>query len=177
MTVHTEREVVLTDPEQIKAIADPTRSKILQVLDDRTASAKQLAGLLGMTHGKVGHHLKVLERHHLVEVVEERPVRALTERFYGLAYDRLRVEVGGAGGTDPLRVLFEQAAREAAPAATQPFQDWRRLYSVRMPVERAAEFARRLTELADEFAGAEANGPMFGLAGAVYAVDLPGEPV
>jgi len=164
----------LTDAEQVKAIADTTRTRILQVLDDRPASAKQLSGLLGMTHGKVGHHLKVLERHGLVEVVEERQVRAMTEKLYGLTYDTLRVRLTGRSDVDPLVFLFEQAIREAAPAADQPFPAGRRLYSVRMPETRAAEFARRLEQLADEFAASEGEGPVFGLAGAVYRTTTPG---
>ncbi|MGZ8783950.1 MAG: ArsR/SmtB family transcription factor [Acidimicrobiia bacterium] len=173
MAVHN-RELVMTGAEQLKAISDPTRTKILQVLDDRPASAKQLAELLGMTHGKVGHHLKVLKRYGLIEVVEERPVRAMTEKFYGLTYDRLRIRLSGPGDLDPLEFLFEQAAREVAPGLKQPFAESRRLYSVRMPEARAAEFAERLETLADEFAASSGEGPMFGLAAAVYRTSIPG---
>ena len=175
MTLQTHRELVLTKAEQVKAIADPTRTKILQVLDDRPASAKQLAGLLEMTHGKVGHHLKVLERHGLVEVVETRPVRAVTEKLYGLTYERLLIRLANSGETDPLVFLLEQAIREAAPIAQQPFPGGRRLYSVRMPEARAKEFAERLESLADEFASYEGEGPIFGFAGAVYRTAIPGE--
>ena len=67
---------------QITSGAPTPRTKILQVLDDRPASAKQLSDLLNMSHGKIGHHLKVLERHGFVEVVETRQVRAMTEKLY-----------------------------------------------------------------------------------------------
>lgn len=174
-TVHSSRELVVTDPEQLKALSDDTRTKILQVLDDRPASAKQLSELLDMSHGKIGHHLKVLERHGFVEIVETRRVRAMTEKLYGPTFDRLRVELAGSGGTDRLDFLFAQAAREAAPADRQPFEHIGRLYSVRMPHDTAVEFSRRLVELADEFAQAESEGPMFGLAGSVYLADMPGE--
>ncbi len=174
-TVHTAREFVVTDADQLKALSDDTRTKILQVLDDRAASAKQLSELLEMSHGKVGHHLKVLERHGFVEVVETRQVRAMTEKLYGTTFDVLRVELGGAGDTDRLQFLFAQAGREAAPAERQPFDEVGRLYSVRMPEDRAAEFSRRLVELADEFAAAESEGPMFGFAGSVYLAEMPGE--
>jgi DNA-binding transcriptional ArsR family regulator len=174
MTVHTARQLVLTEPEQLKAISDPTRTRILQVLDDRPASAKQLSELLDMTHGKVGHHLKVLEDHGLVEVVETRQVRAMTEKLYGPTFDVLRVELDGPHEIDRLEFLFSQAAREAASASVQPFDEFGRLYSVRMPQDQAAEFAERLIALADEFAYAESEGPLFGFAGAVYLADLPG---
>lgn len=174
-TVHTAKELVVTDADQLKALSDDTRTKILQVLDDRTASAKQLSELLDMSHGKIGHHLKVLERHGFIEVVETRQVRAMTEKLYGPTFDILRVDLAGTSDTDRLAFLFSQAAREAAPADRQPFDEVGRLYSVRMPRERAAEFSRRLIELADEFAGAESEGPMFGFAGSVYLAEMPGE--
>jgi hypothetical protein len=123
----------------------------------------------------VGHHLKVLEREGLVEVVEERKVRAMTERVFARSFDILRIRVPGEEG-DRLAFLFEQARREAAPADTQPFEEHSRLYRVRMPVERAPDFAARVVALADEFAAAdEGDGRTFGMAAAVYAIDLPGE--
>jgi DNA-binding transcriptional ArsR family regulator len=169
MTVQTSRELVLTEASQLKAIAHPVRTRLLTALEADPASAKQLSGSLGLTHGNVGHHLKVLERAGLVEVIEERKVRALTERIFAPAYDRLRIEVGESG-LDKLHFLFEQAGREAAPQSEQPFDDQGRLYAVQMPEDRAAEFAARLIELGDEFAASEDEGPTFGFAGAVYRV-------
>jgi DNA-binding transcriptional ArsR family regulator len=174
MSVYSPRQLLLTGPDQLKAIADPTRTKILQVLDDRPASAKQLSELLDMTHGRIGHHLKVLADNGLVEVVETRQVRAMTEKFFAPTFDVLRIELSADAEVDRLAFLFAHAAREAAPSALQPFEESGRLYSARMPEERAAEFARRLIELADEFAASESDGPVFGFAGAVYLADLPG---
>ena len=170
MTVHTDRELVLTEPSQLKAIAHPVRTRLLNAVEAEPRSAKQLATDLDLTHGNVGHHLKVLEKAGLVEVIEERKVRALTERIFAPTYQRLRIEMGN-GGVDRLRFLFEQAAREAAPQDDQPFEEQGRLYSVQMTGPRAAEFAARLVALADEFgASDEPDGTMFGFAGAVYKV-------
>lgn len=161
---------MLTEASQLKAIGHPVRTRLLTALEAEPRSAKRLATDLGLTHGNVGHHLKVLERAGLVEVIEERKVRALTERIYGPAYRRLRIELGG-GGIDRLRFLLEQAAREAAPADEQPFEEPGRLYSVRMPESHADEFRHRLIALGDEFATAESeDGQTFGFAGAVYRV-------
>ena len=161
---------MLTEPSQLKAIAHPVRTRLLTALEAKARSAKQLATDLDLTHGNVGHHLKVLERAGLVEVVEERRVRALVERIYAPSFERMRIEIS-TGGVDRLRFLFEQAAREAAPEEEQPFDDLGRLYSVSMPEERAAEFAARLVALGDEFAaGEEPGAPTHGFAGAVYKV-------
>ncbi len=159
----------MTEPTQLKAIAHPVRTRLLNALEAEPASAKQLSGSLGLTHGNVGHHLKVLQRAGFIEVIEERKVRALTERIFAPTYERLRIEVR-EGGLDKLHFLFEQAGREAAPQDEQPFADQGRLYSVQMPEERAAEFAARLIALGDEFGAAGGEGLTFGFAGAVYRV-------
>lgn len=169
MTVDTRRELIISTPEALKAIADPTRTAILQVLDDRRASAKELSEWLSMTHGRIGHHLKVLEASGLVEVVATRPVRALTEKFYGTTFTHLRIDMSGGTDLNPLTFLLGQAIREAAPIEEQPFDTFGRLYAVRMSEERAKEFRGRLVDLADEFGEvSEPDEPLFGMAGVVY---------
>lgn len=170
MAVQKTDTLVLTRASQLKALGHPVRTRLLNALEREPRSAKQLSVALGLTHGNVGHHLKVLESAGLVEVIEERPVRALTERIFAPTYGRLRIEVGG-GAVDRLRFLFEQAAREAAPQERQPLSDQGRLYATSMPRAKAEEFAARLIALADEFGAFEGEGPTFGFAGAVYAVD------
>lgn len=171
MPVHkpTHEELVVRQPSQLKAIAHHVRTRILLELELRPRSAKELAATLEMTHGRIDHHLGILEREGFVRVVEERPVRGVTERRFGPTFSRMRIDVPGSP-QDRLRFVFAQAAREAAPEREQPFEDHLRIYSVRMPAERAAEFARRLVALADEFAAADAEeGIPVGLAAAVYA--------
>ncbi len=168
-----QRDIVLTSPAQIKAIAHPVRTRILNRLEVEQASAKMLASELGLSHGNTGHHLKVLQKAGLIAVAEERKVRAMTERFFAPAYRHLRIDTD-ATGVDRLRFLFQQAIREAAPFFEQPFPDDLRLYAVRMKRERAREFSQRLRELADEFAAVDKNADdesLFGLAAAVYKVN------
>lgn len=168
----TRRDLTLTGPAQLKAMGDRTRTSILELLDDEPQSAKRLAERLGMTHGKVGHHLGVLERAGLVEVVARRPARGFVEKIYAPTFDRLHFAVQGAEH-DRLRFLFQQAAAVAAPAASQPFEPLGRLLTVRMSVERAQQFAERLVALADEFGASAEEGERFAIAGAVYRVETP----
>ena len=175
MSSSQRRNIVLTDPHQIKAIAHPVRTRILSRLEAGPASAKMLASELKLTHGNAGHHLKVLKKAGLIVVAEERQVRAMTERFFAPAYRQLRIDTN-ATGVDRLRFLFQQAIREAAPHAEQPFPDDPRLYAVRMTDDRAQEFSRRVRELADEFAdagegAADGVGTLYGIAAAVYRVN------
>lgn len=172
MPVHTSREVSLDSPERLKAIADDTRAKILRVLQDGPASAKELSELLEMSHGRIGHHVKVLREAGLIEVVDERPVRAVIERFYGLAFDRLSFDVEAV---DRLRFTLHQAAREAAPGADQPLQPAARFLTARISDADASDFHRRLGELADEFVARNAPtaGRVYGLLGAIFVTDTP----
>lgn len=162
-------ELVVRKPSQLKAIAHHVRTRVLLELELQPRSAKELATSLDMTHGRIDHHLGVLEREGFIRVVEERPVRGVTERRFGPTFSRLRVDVPGSR-QDRLRFVFAQAAREAAPDDDQPFRDHARIYSVRMSAERAGEFAARLVALADEFAAADGEeGIPVGLTAAVYA--------
>ena len=70
---------VIEDPAAAEASLDPTRTRILRELV-QPASATQLAVRIGLPRQKVNYHLKALERHGLVELVEERRKGNVTER-------------------------------------------------------------------------------------------------
>jgi len=70
---------VIEDPAAAEASLDPIRVRILRELAE-PASATQLAGKVGLPRQKVNYHLKALERHGLVELVEERRKGNVTER-------------------------------------------------------------------------------------------------
>lgn len=67
---------------QQRAVADPLRSRILGVLQNVPATAKQLAERLNSTPGAVGYHLKLLERLGLVQIVARRQVRGIVANYY-----------------------------------------------------------------------------------------------
>jgi DNA-binding transcriptional ArsR family regulator len=70
---------VIDDPAAATAALDPVRSAILAALAE-PGSATTVAKALGLPRQKVNYHLRTLESHHLVHLVEERPRRGLTER-------------------------------------------------------------------------------------------------
>lgn len=170
MTVRS-RDLALDSPQRLKALGDTTRAKILRILEDGPASAKQLSDAMSMTHGKVGHHVKVLREAGLIEVVEERKVRAVTEKLYGLTYDRLTMdEVAG----DRLEFALAQAAREALPTVHQPFDPPAVFLTTRLSPDRAREVNEKLTEIADEVAAAdEPGGEPYGLVASLFRTDTP----
>src|ERR1700746_2349126 len=75
--------LVVSERDQLRALADDVRTAIVALLRERARSTQQLSGDLGIPKGTVGHHLKVLERAGLVHVVRTRQVRAVTEKYYG----------------------------------------------------------------------------------------------
>ena len=75
--------LVVSETEQLRALADDVRLQIVALLRERAASTTELAEQVGLAKGTVAHHLKVLEAAGLVKVVRTRRVRALTESFYG----------------------------------------------------------------------------------------------
>ncbi|WP_194896291.1 ArsR/SmtB family transcription factor [Catenulispora pinisilvae] len=72
---------VIEEPAAAEASLDPIRSRILAALSE-PGSAAMLAARLGLPRQKVNYHLKELERHGLVELVEERRKGNVTERVY-----------------------------------------------------------------------------------------------
>lgn len=70
---------VIDDPAAAVAALDPVRARILAALAE-PGSSTTVANSLRLPRQKVNYHLRVLETHDLVRLVEERPRRGLTER-------------------------------------------------------------------------------------------------
>jgi DNA-binding transcriptional ArsR family regulator len=70
---------VIEDPAAAEVSLDPVRAKLLAELA-QPGSATTLAARVGLPRQKVNYHLRALERHGLVELVEERRKGNVTER-------------------------------------------------------------------------------------------------
>ncbi|MFC4003905.1 winged helix-turn-helix domain-containing protein [Prauserella oleivorans] len=71
---------VIDDPQAAEVSLDPVRARLLAELTE-PGSASTLAQRLGLPRQKVNYHLRALERHGLVELVEERRKGNVTERM------------------------------------------------------------------------------------------------
>jgi len=71
---------VIEDPAAAEVSLDPIRSRLLAELAV-PGSATMLAGRVGLPRQKVNYHLRTLEQHGLVELVEERRKGNVTERM------------------------------------------------------------------------------------------------
>ena len=71
---------MLADSAAVEVALDPMRASILHALSE-PGSAATIAPTVGSTRQKVNYHLKALEAHGLVELVEERSWGGITERL------------------------------------------------------------------------------------------------
>lgn len=71
---------VIEDPAAAEVSLDPIRTRLLAELAE-PASATMLAARVGLPRQKVNYHLKALEKHGLVELVEERRKGNVNERL------------------------------------------------------------------------------------------------
>ena len=90
--------IVTTNIEQAKALDDPARIKILQILYHKQYSAEQIVEELHKTgYNKatttIRHHLDVLKRAGLVEIVKMEEIRGAVMKFYGTSIKLLGYDV------------------------------------------------------------------------------------
>jgi len=78
MREHYEIETV----EQMRAMADVLRLRIINILVEEPMTATQLGERLGLAPAKVHYHVKELEKVGLLEMVEERPKGVIMEKYY-----------------------------------------------------------------------------------------------
>jgi DNA-binding transcriptional ArsR family regulator len=165
--------LVVSAPEQLRALGDEVRGRIVGLLRERAASASELAQLLGMPKGTVGHHVKVLEKAGLIHIVRTRQVRAVTEKYYGRVArlflikteDEADAELVHRAGATSLRI----AAGELAQA---PEVAMNGLLRVRLDPLSVRRFNRRLDRLIEDVRAAETpTGVSWGVAAAMYRVE------
>lgn len=168
--------LVVREPEQLKALGDDLRSKIVSLLRDRAYSTTELASKLGLPKGTVGHHVKVLEKAGLIQVVRTRQVRAITEKLYGRTARLFLFKSTDTDAEDVWNVAaasLRRAAEEMLPIGSDA-QTTFGVVRARLTDADARRLARRLKKLMDDVRSADGpDGEEYGLAAAFYrrAVD------
>jgi DNA-binding transcriptional ArsR family regulator len=167
--------LVVRQPEQLKALADELRSRIIVLLREHARSVTELAERLGLPKGTVAHHVKVLEQAGLLKVVRTRKVRAMTENYYGRTARLFLYDSNDGESADEVRDIVAISLRVAADEILPlNYQDPEAIacsgvLRVRMQPKDAERFNRRLDKLMSEFRAAEdPDGVPYGLALAMY---------
>lgn len=165
--------LVVREPEQLKALGDELRGRIVVMLRERAQSVSELAAKLEMPKGTVAHHIKVLESAGLLKVVRTRRVRALTESYYGRTARLFLYESADTAGYEDVRNIvaasLRVAAEEILPVDEEDAAACSGVLRVRLSQADAKRFDRRLTKLMDEFRACDdPDGTPYGLALALY---------
>jgi DNA-binding transcriptional ArsR family regulator len=96
--------VDIDDPRLVKALAHPIRMKILNILDNRTATPKELAEILGLPLENVSYHVRTLKDFGFIKLEKTRQVRGAVEHHYKLA---ARPQIGQKLWNETPRVVQE----------------------------------------------------------------------
>jgi DNA-binding transcriptional ArsR family regulator len=148
--------LVVESEQQIKAAFDPLRGRILQLLRERPATAKQLAAQLEVAPSLVVYHLQVLEGAGLACLVAQRRVRGIIAKYYArtaqvFIFDPNR-EVTGQ---PPVQLLLLNQARDELLEALPRLgpHDTLRAWCphVRLSRERMRVYEERLDALVQDF--------------------------
>jgi DNA-binding transcriptional ArsR family regulator len=171
--------LTVTAPAQLRAVADPLRATVLDLLLERAATVAELATAVKRPKSTVAHHVNVLLEAGLLRVVRTRRVRAVDERYYGRTARVFFVGVVNRPGEDPTTVhanALSVAAAESVPA--HEADDLRSiLRHARIPAKQAPEFWDRVVALAGEFAQLPRSGDtVYGFAAGLYPTDYPALP-
>jgi DNA-binding transcriptional ArsR family regulator len=166
-------DIVYADtPERVRAVTDPVRNQVLDLVLERAASVTELASALGRPKSSVAHHVDVLVGAGLLRIVRTRRVRAVEERFYGRVARRIVIGTSGLPeGAEPPNFLAEAIAESAEADPARVFATIRH---ARIPAVQAEAFFARLAALADEFSELPRGGDIVhGLVAAIYPTSQP----
>ena len=139
-------EISADTPARLKALGDPLRQLILDLVLERSMTVTELAERVQRPRGSVAHHVDLLLEVGLLQVTRTRKVRAMDERFYGRTARTISFPSHAHDGDLPFFADARAVADLEAMAADAPSTFTMR--SVRIPDEVAQEFCDRVLALA-----------------------------
>jgi DNA-binding transcriptional ArsR family regulator len=109
----------ISDPRYVKALSHPLRVRILALLQEQTASPRELAEWLDATLGTVSYHVRTLHDFGLIELVKTTQVRGAIAHHYKA---KVRPRVDDAAWTSAAPIVKQAAVG----AALQTVEDYAR---------------------------------------------------
>ncbi|PGH44211.1 Helix-turn-helix domain-containing protein [Micromonospora sediminicola] len=171
--------LVVTAPEQLRALADPLRGTLLELLLERAATVNEMARAVDRPKSSVAYHVNQLVDAGLLRVVRTRRVRAIEERFYGRVARTFYVGALHRPEDKQVVARINGLAEAAAEAAAAHAADELRctLVHARIPIEDVREFWAEVQALARKFAQIpRAGDQVYGFAAGLYPTDAPSLP-
>jgi DNA-binding transcriptional ArsR family regulator len=168
--------VVVTAPQELRALADPLRRTLLELVHERAATVTEMAKAVRRPKSTVAYHVQQLVDAGLLRVVRTQRVRAIEERYYGRV--ARTIYIGTLSRPEDRQIVaaidgIAQAAVESRPA--HEADDLRcTLLHARIAVEDVRAFWARVQELAREFAQIPRSGDqVYGFVAGLYPTDAP----
>jgi DNA-binding transcriptional ArsR family regulator len=163
-------EIVIEDLETLKVLSDPLRMQIIELMGDQPRTVKQVARQLDVTPNKLYYHIKLLDDHGLIRVVETRLVSGIVEKHYQTTAKEISVADGllsiskpeGEEEIDALissildgtKADFRRSLQLRAAKETQQGEHYCSNVTremARLTLEQANEICKKLVELVKEF--------------------------
>jgi DNA-binding transcriptional ArsR family regulator len=160
----------ISDVETLKALSDPLRLRILELMTsgrDEAFTVKRLAVALDVSQTKLYHHVNLLVERELIRPVGTRVVSGIIETSYRIAQLSIALDRGLLAGDSPelhdmLTTIFDGAREDiergihaGAIVVGEDTDPLKRLVLAkgltRLSPDRAAEFRERLKDLLRSF--------------------------
>ena len=161
--------LVIEDPAALKAISDPLRLRLVELLTGEPRTVKYLAQIVGVRPNRLYYHVRMLEEHGLVQVTGTRLVSGIVERSYQATArsfvlgPSLAGSVGVASGM--VHQVLDLTRRELdayMAGRPEPADDDDRVmlgrHQLRLTPDRRHELQDRITALFEEFGADETSG-------------------
>lgn len=168
--------LVVHTHQQFRAFGDPIRERILRIIQNQPATAKQIADNLNIPPGTVGHHLQVLEEAGLAKIVARRLVRGIVAKYYTRTARIFKFafpsEVRGeqASSSDVLSLAHEELMESVETMGVETASVHCAFPHVRLSPERVKVYQERLDTLLDDLLAEtpDPHGPVYGLVFAMF---------
>jgi DNA-binding transcriptional ArsR family regulator len=168
--------LVITAPEQLRAVADPLRATLLELLLERAATVTEMAQAVSRPKSTIAYHVNLLVEARLLRVVRTRRVRAIDERYYGRLARTFYIGVLSRPEDKQVVAAINGLAEAAAEAAPAHAADDLRctLVHARVPIEEVRAFWAEVQAIARKFAQIPRSGDqVYGFVAGLYPTDAP----
>jgi DNA-binding transcriptional ArsR family regulator len=168
--------VVITEPVQLRAVADALRGALLELVLERAATVTELAQAVGRPKSTVAYHVNQLVDAGLFKVVRTQKVRAIEERYYGRVARTIYIgalssdeDIALVANVDGIATAYGES-RQAKEA-----DDLRcTLMHARIPIDEVRAFWAEVQDVARRFAQIPRSGDqVYGFVAGLYPTDAP----
>jgi len=184
--------------DTLKVYFDPVRAQIMQEIANTPRTVQQIADALNVPFTRLYYHIKMMEKHSLIRMVDIKQMPgAIEEKYYQVSARRFVVDRSlltfdpksrNDGLETILKNVFDASHKDIRRSVGEgridiniPPPHPKALYSrrtiIRIPEEKAEEFQRELSDLLLKYQTIEtsADDPYYATVLALYATNLPYE--